>query len=690
MKTLMNDNTHKEVSTRMIWRVIGIFGGGLAVLFVLFILSLCFGEAKIPVATVLEGLLNRRHEVMEHNLLWDIRMPRTVIGILAGAALAASGALLQTITKNPLASSDTLGINAGAYFMVVLGMVAFPVLQQQFPLLLAAAGGLLASLAAYFLSGGRSATPVRLALSGMIVSMVLGAFTSAIHIFKQMETQNLFLWGSGSLIQLDWDGVKYAWPFVVVLLVVTVFAGRKFDALELDESTARSIGQRVGLTRAVGLGISVFMAAIVVSVVGPIGFVGLVSPHLVRLGGIRNHRLLIPASALWGALLITVADIVARMVRSNLGEMPVGAVMAIIGGPWLIWLVLTKMKNISGSGSAQSSMNIGGDALRTRFAPTASVMTVMLLVIILVSLSLGGTKIPIADLLSSLAGGGDQAYSVLLNLRIPRTLVAAEGGMALAISGVLIQSAVRNPLADASIVGVTSGAGLGAMVVMFAWPSLTVFVLPMAAIAGGVIAAAFVFFLAWRKALNPSVLILLGIAVSAIGSAGIQVMIVKASLWSASSFIWLTGSTYGRGWSQFYSLFIFLIILVPVAYYLGRKFDLLAFGDESSTGFGLPVRGTRLWAMILGVLLAAGAVANVGTIGFLGLMAPHAVRIMIGHHTRRSIILSGLLGALLLVIADTIGRTIMAPKEIPSGLIIMLIGAPYLLYLMYRSLVHKV
>ncbi|KWX74465.1 iron ABC transporter permease [Paenibacillus jilunlii] len=683
----MNINTGKETTPGMTWRLIGIFGGGLAALFVVSLLSLCFGEAKIPAAAVWNGLLHRQ-DVMEHNLLWDIRMPRTMIGILAGAALAAAGALLQTITKNPLASSDTLGINAGAYFMVVLGMVAYPAMQQQFPLVLAAAGGLLAALAAYVLGGGRKATPVRLALSGMIVSMVLGAFTSALHIFFQTETQNLFLWGSGSLIQLDWSGVQYAWPFVIVLLGISLLGGRQFDALELDESTARSLGQRVGLTRAAGLGISVLMAAIVVSVVGPIGFVGLVAPHLVRLSGIRKHRLLIPASALWGALLITLADTLARMVRSNLGEMPVGAVMAIIGAPWLIWLVLTRMKNISGSGAGQSSMSVGGAALRMRFAPTAIFMTVLLMGIILVSMSLGGTRIPVSDLLESLAGGGDGAYSVLLNLRLPRTLVAACGGIALAISGVLIQSAVRNPLADASIIGVTSGAGFGALAVLVVWPGLPVFALPAAAIVGGVIAAAFVFTLAWRRALNPSVLILLGIAVSAIGSAGIQAMIVKASLWNSTAFIWLTGSTYGRSWEQFYSLFVFLLVLLPVAYYLGRRFDLLAFGDESSTGFGLPVRGTRLWAMIIGVLLAAGAVASVGTIGFLGLMAPHAVRMMIGHHTRRSIILSGLLGGLLLVIADTVGRTVMAPTEIPSGLIIMLLGAPYFLFLMYRSLVR--
>lgn len=679
---------NKEASLGMIWRRIGIFGGGLAALFFLFILSLCFGEAKIPAAVVFDGLLHRQ-DVMEHNLLWDIRMPRTVIGIIAGAALAAAGALLQTITKNPLAASDTLGINAGANFMVVLGMVAFPALQHEAPFLLAAVGGFLAALAAYFLGGGRAATPVRLALSGMIVSMVLGAFTSAIHIFKATETQSLFLWGGGTLIQLDWSGVKYAWPLVAALLVIAILAGRKFDALELDESTARSLGQRVGLTRAGGLALSVLMAAIVVSVVGPIGFVGLVAPHLVRLSGIRNHRLLIPASALWGALLITAADVLARMVRSSLGEMPVGAVMAIIGAPWLIWLVLTKMKNISGSGSGQSSMSIGGAPFRLRFAPTAIAMTVLLAAVILVSLSLGGTRIPIMELLRSLFGAGDDSYSVLLNLRLPRTLVAAGGGIALAISGVLIQSAVRNPLADASIIGVTSGAGFGALVVLVAWPTLPIFALPIAAITGGALAAAVVFFLAWRKSLNPSVLILLGIAVSAIGAAGIQAMIVKASLWSSTAFVWLTGTTYGRSWSHFNSIFIFLLILVPAAYYLSRKFDLLAFGDESSTGLGLPVKGTRLWAMIIGVLLAAGAVASVGTIGFLGLMAPHAVRMMVGHHTRRSIILSGLLGALLLVIADTIGRTVMAPKEIPSGLIIMLIGAPYFLFLMYRSLVKK-
>lgn len=179
--------------------------------------------------------------------------------------------------------------------------------------------------------------------------------------------------------------------------------------------------------------------------------------------------------------------------------------------------------------------------------------------------------------------------------------------------------------------------------------------------------------------------ILLGIAVSAIGSAGIQVLIIQGSLWGSTGYIWLTGSTYARNWGQVATILAFLLVLLPVAWWLARRFDLLVFDDSSAMGLGLPVRRTRLWAMVVGVLLAGGAVACVGTIGFIGLIAPHIVRTLIGHHVRRSIVLSSILGAVMLVLADTIGRTVLAPTEIPSGLLIALIGAPYFLYLMYRS-----
>ncbi|RNB78090.1 iron ABC transporter permease [Brevibacillus nitrificans] len=663
-----------------------IFGGGFVALTALLFASLCFGEASISIQTVMEALSNRQN-LLDHHLIWDIRMPRAIIGMLSGAALAVAGAVLQNITKNPLAATDTLGINAGGYFMVVLGTVYFPSLLHQSPFLVAAVGGGLAATAAYFLGGGRSATPIRLALAGLIVSMVLGSFTSALHIFHSFKTQSLFLWGSGSLSQLDWSGVQYAWPWIIVAIAAVFVLGRQFDVLELDESTASSLGQKVDVIRVLGLGLAVLLAAVIVSVVGPIGFVGLVTPHLVRLAGLRLHRYLIPASALWGAVLITAADVLARLVRSGMGELPVGAVMAMIGAPWLIWFVLVKIKGVSGS-TSPSSMNIGRLPIRFRYVHLVTMMSVLTIGLILISMTLGGTRIPLDSLLGSLIGAkGASSYSVLLQLRLPRTLVAAGAGIALAVSGVLIQSAVRNPLADTSVIGVTSGAGLGALAILIAWPTLPIALLPIAAIIGAVTSATIVFLFSWHKQLNPSVLILLGIAVSALASAGIQALIIHGSLWGSTAYVWLTGSTYGRSWNQVVIIMGFLVALLPFAWILGRRFDLLALTDESAIGLGLPVRRTRLAAMTIGVLLAAGAVACVGTIGFLGLMAPHAVRMMIGHHTRRSIVLSALLGALLLVAADTIGRTLMAPMEIPSGILISLIGAPYFLYMMYRSFI---
>ncbi|WP_411343267.1 iron ABC transporter permease [Paenibacillus sp. WLX1005] len=667
------------------WRVVSIYGGGIAALIVLFFISLCYGEASIPLHTVVSALTGREG-TLEHNIIWDLRIPRTTMGILSGGALAVAGALLQTITRNPLAASDTLGINAGAYFVVVLGTVMFPGLLHQSPFLFASLGGLLAAGAAYIMGGGRTSSPVRLALSGMIVSMLLGSFTSALHIFFAFQTQGLFLWGSGSLVQNDWSGVKYAWPWVIGIGMLAIVLSRQWDVLDLDEATASSLGQKVAVARAGGLIIAVLLAAMIVSVIGPIGFVGLVAPHLVRLSGLRSHRWLLPAAFLWGAVLLTGADVLAKMVRNSSMELQTGAVMAIIGAPCLIWLVMTRMKAAGGAGA--SSMSAGSVRRRLPFPLLASLFVIVTLLIIVGSTMFGGLRIPPGELLSSLFGS-EGLYSAIIQLRIPRTLVAAGAGAALAISGTLIQLAVRNPLADASIVGVSSGAGLGAMLVIIMWPSLPVYWMPLAAIIGAAVAAILIFFLSWNKGLNPSAVVLMGIAISAIAGAGIQILIVRGALWSSMGYIWLTGSTYARTWQQVWTIGMFLLILVPVAWWLARRFELLVFDDQSAGGLGLAVRRTRLLSMTVGVLLAAGAVACVGTVGFIGLIAPHMVRLLTGHHLRQSMFLSALTGALMLVLADTIGRTVMAPAELPSGLLIALIGTPYFLYLMYRSNWHR-
>lgn len=670
------------------WRAVWIFGGGLAAMAVLLFASLTQGEAGIPVRTVTEALFAPQN-TLAHDLVRGVRLPRAVMGLLAGAALAVSGVLLQTVTRNPLASASTLGLNAGAYFILVLATVFFPGLKAAAPLPLALAGACGAAAMAYLMAGGKRSTPIRVALSGMIVSLVLASFTSALQLLYENETNGLFIWGSGSLLQNDWAGVQYSWLWIVSGIAAACLFSTRLDLMELGEETARSLGQSIETVRVAALAVAVLLAGITVSVVGPIGFIGLIAPHLIRLLGLRRHRWLLPASALWGAVILTGADTIARSFHSTLGELPAGAVTAVLGAPWLIVLAVRGIRDERGSEN-QSSMSVGIIRRSIPYPVLVLLSAAILLVLLVTGLRAGAMKVPLGEIWQIAAGGGTDMYrSIILELRLPRLLVAALAGAALAAAGVMIQGAVRNPLADPSLVGVTSGAGLGALLLLVVWPQAPGSLLPAAALAGSVAAAAIVYAIAWRKGLNPAVLALVGIAITAIGSAGIQFLVIKSGINAAGALAWLAGSTYARGWDELIRLAIPAAILLPVAWALGRRIDLLAFGDHVALGLGLRLQRTRLIAAVVGVALAASAVAGVGTVGFIGLLAPHAVRLFTGQNHRQSVLLSAVIGAILLLTADIIGKTVIAPKEVPAGVVAAWIGAPYLLFLMLRSAARR-
>lgn len=225
------------------WKPLWVLVLGLLSLIVLTFVSLTQGLADISVKTVVQALVSPQ-DIADHHMIRSVRLPRTVMGLLAGAALAVSGVLMQTVTRNPLASETTLGVNAGAYLAVVVGLIFWPGLLHQYALPLAVAGGTLAAVAVYALAGRSSGSPLRIALSGMIVTLVLSSVTSALVLLNQQTTQGIFLWGSGSLIQNDWDGVAFSWPWIVGGLLVLYVAVRQWDILLLNEESARSLGQR--------------------------------------------------------------------------------------------------------------------------------------------------------------------------------------------------------------------------------------------------------------------------------------------------------------------------------------------------------------------------------------------------------------------------------------------------------------
>jgi ferric hydroxamate transport system permease protein len=681
--TTLQDGTVTTVTVlpSLVLRAVGIGLMGVLLLAVLLTVHITQGQAELTIRTVFQAVFQPADE-SAHHIVRSLRMPRAVIGAIAGAALAVAGVLLQTVTRNPLASAGTLGISSGAYLTVTIMTIFFPALLWGGSLPAALLGGIAAAVLVFALSGGLRSSPIRLALAGMAVTMSLAGVTAAFQLIYENEASKLFLWGAGSLIQNGWDGVYYALPWTALGIAAALFFARRLDVLSLDEEVAEALGIRVRNNRLAMLAVAVVLAAVTVSVVGPIGFIGLIAPHLMRLIGLRKHLLLLPTAAIWGAALLVGADTLSRMVYFTLYEMPAGAITAMLGGPWLIWLALR-----AGRGSLRSAGAISmGERTRTMKLPYS--MLVLAIVILLgllmaAGLMLGGLRIHAKELWQLLIGSGsDMHHNIILNLRLPRMLVAAVAGAALAVSGLLLQGVVRNPLADPSLIGITSGAGIGGLLSLLLWPDLPIYWLPLAAFAGAVACAAIVFLFSAKGGLQPAMLALIGLAVSAMGSAAIQLLVIKAELRAAVALAWIAGSTYARGWSDLLRLLPWPLLLLPIAWLQARRLDILALGDDSAAGVGLPITRSRLWLALMGVALAAAAVSTVGTVGFVGLLAPHAARLLVGHQHRKLLVVSALLGAILLALADLVGRTVFAPKEIPSGLVVSVIGAFYFLWLM--------
>ncbi|MEK3882628.1 Fe(3+)-hydroxamate ABC transporter permease FhuB [Paenibacillus sp. PL2-23] len=667
------------------WKPFAVLLGGVLLLAILTFISLTQGLSRISAGTVLEAILSPQ-AITEHQIINGVRLPRTVMALLSGAALAVAGALMQSVTRNPLASETTLGVNAGAYLVVVLGTIFWPGLLYAYAFPMAVLGGAAAALAVFGMGGGRKGTPIRIALSGMIITLVLSSVTSALLLLFEESTQGLFIWGSGTLLQNDWSGVRFAWPWIIGGLALIMLAVRHLDLLAFSEETARSLGHHVARTRMLAMAIAITLACVSVSIVGPIGFIGLIAPHIVKLSGITRHGWLLPLSALWGAAILIGADTVARMfARSAIGDLPAGAITALIGAPWIIWLALKSSKAFGAGGSSQNvSMYVGSLGRKLSYPVLVSLFSAALIAVCLAALGSGSNAMSLQEVVAALAGNGTALdEKVIWNIRLPRLLTALLAGVALAASGSLMQSSLRNPMADPHIVGVSGGAGVGAlaMIVLFSQADW----IPLGAFVGGLAAAGIVYALAWRRGLNPIVLVLIGIAVASAASAVITMLVIHAKLTLAPALAWLAGSTYARGWPEFNQLLPIVALLVPLGWWLGKRVDLLSFHDSSAQGLGLAVRRTRLLTGLLSVLLASVAASVVGAIGFIGLLAPHAARMLAGPHHRRSMLLGLLFGGTLLVGADWIGRILIAPKEIPSGIVVALLGAPYLLYLMVRS-----
>ena len=300
--------------------------------------SLAIGSRDVPLAEVIRAF-TAYDGSDAHAIVRDLRVPRTALGLLVGAALGAAGALMQGVTRNPLAEPGILGINAGAAFAVVCAIrfagVGSVAAYQAFAL----AGAAATAIAVYALGGtGRDASPVSLALAGAVLTALLVSLTSAVLVFDAQTLDQFRFWIVGSLAGRDTGVVTAVAPVIAAGLAIALVSGRSLNALAMGDDAARGLGQNVARTRA-GLSAGfVLLAGGAVAAAGPVAFVGLAVPHIARAVAGSDYRWTIPYSIVLGALLLIASDVVGRMV-TNPGELSVGIVTAALGAPFFIWLV---------------------------------------------------------------------------------------------------------------------------------------------------------------------------------------------------------------------------------------------------------------------------------------------------------------------------------------------------------------
>lgn len=312
------------------------------------------------------------------------------------------------------------------------------------------------------------------------------------------------------------------------------------------------------------------------------------------------------------------------------------------------------------------------------------VIGIVLAILVVASAGFGAVNLSPADVIDGLFGG--QQSFIVQQYRMPRIGVSILAGAALAVSGVFLQSAVRNALASPDVVGVTKGAGLGAMLATILVPPAALAVaIPVGVIVGALLVTVLLLGVARLVGSRGATLALVGIAVAALAGAAIQYVMVAFPSYADQAMVWLAGSVYGSTPADVVFLTFWLLCCLPFVVWCAARLDLAAFGDDTQGSLGVAPTANRVLFVTTAVALAAGAVVTVGGVGFLGLLAPHLARLVVGPRARWLVPTSALLGAALLTLADLAGRMVALPNEIPAGIVAAVAGGPYLLFLLLRE-----
>ncbi|MDX3070814.1 iron ABC transporter permease [Streptomyces sp. MI02-7b] len=653
---------------------------------ILAVVDITQGTASVGPAEVAKALLGRS-DPADASVVIASRLPRAAAGLLVGAALGVAGAALQAVSRNVLAAPDTLAVNAGSWFalgLLTVTGVSLPLLASSGVAFL---GGL-AAAAAVLALGGPGAGTVRLVLAGSALTLGLSSLTEGLILLFPQRTNGLYQWSQGSISQNGFDGVVQMAPVAVAGLAGLLLTARRVDALALGDDAARGLGVPVRGTRITVVVLASLLSAAAVTLAGPIGFVGLCAPALVRpltrmSRPLARSRVRMPVTGLAGAGLVLGADVLLRaVVKAQLAvAVPTGVVTGLVGAVFLVVMAL-RVRETAGVSEPERPRIPG----RTAFVVTVAVLVAALVAVTVAGVLLGDSELLLGDVANWAQGRAGQTVSFVLDTRLPRVLAALLAGAALALSGTLVQAVTRNPLADPGILGVSGGAALGAVLFVTTVSAAGAWSVAGAAFAGAAATALVVFGLAARGGFRHTRLVLVGVGVSAATTALISLLIVLTDPFNATKALtWLSGSTYGRTVPDTLPVTAALALGLVVAVVRRAELDLLSVDEDTPRLLGLRPARARLVFLVTSVLLTATAVAAAGTIGFVGLVAPHAARALVGRRHVRVVPVAVLIGAVLVCTADVLGRTVIAPAQLGAGLMTAVIGTPYFLWLLLRT-----
>ena len=315
---------------------------------------------------------------------------------------------------------------------------------------------------------------------------------------------------------------------------------------------------------------------------------------------------------------------------------------------------------------------------------TIGISLILLIVLLVLLTTVGSVNLSFGEIISALINDDNKMVTTIVyKMRLPRNILAVLVGANLAVSGILLQSVMKNPLADPGITGVSTGASVAAIIILLVAPQFTS-ILPIAAFIGGAIACMLVFLMAYKNGLKPGRIVLAGVAINTILGGVISYLSTMYSDRIQSAMLWLNGSLATKTWADVEMLFVYSIVGLIVSLLLIRSANVLQLGDDAATILGFIVNLTRMLISVVAVFLAATSTAVVGVISFVGLIVPHISRMLMGSDHKFTIPFSIILGSMVLLVADTLGRTIGGAVEIPVGVIMSIVGGPFFLYLLRK------